>query len=369
MAEVAPHATNSGSPRMIKPPLPPNEPQRLAALQRYRVLDTAREPAYDDLLLIARAICGTPMGAVSLIDSDRQWFTALQGLQGEQTPREESFCGHTIAEPSQLLMVEDARQDIRFHDNPSVVDHPYVRFYAGVPLLSSDGYALGTLCVFDSEPRLLAPDQGEAMWALARQVGRLLEMRLLAADVARFETERRSYEQRLDEYQQQLELANVELLELSRTDPLTGLANRRTLTAALGDVLAQPAGQAPVLIIVDVDHFKQVNDQLGHAEGDRVLVELAVLLQRQLPHDGVVARYGGEEFVILLSATSAEQARTYCEQLRLSVMQTSFGLPITVSIGLAVHRHGEAYGSLLQRADAALYQAKRAGRNCVIEAG
>lgn len=137
---------------MIKPALPTNEAERLAALQRYRILDTPREQAFDDLVTIARAICGTSMGAVSLIDGERQWFKSLQGMDGEQTPREEAFCAHAILRPADLTVVEDALQDARFRGNPSVTDDPFIRFYAGAPLLSSDGYALGTLCVFDTNP-------------------------------------------------------------------------------------------------------------------------------------------------------------------------------------------------------------------------
>ena len=127
---------------MIKPALPANETERIAALQRYRVLDTAREQEFDDLVTIARTICGTPMGAVTLIDRDRQWFKSLQGLDGEQTPCDEAFCAHTILKPEELTVVADARQDQRFSGNPSVLGDPHIRFYAGAPLLSSDGYAL-----------------------------------------------------------------------------------------------------------------------------------------------------------------------------------------------------------------------------------
>src|SRR5690606_41887609 len=105
---------------MIKPPLPANEAERLAALQRYRILDTAREQDFEDLVSIARTLCGTSMGAVTLIDRDRQWFKSLQGLEGEQTARADAFCAHAILQPGQLTVVPDARLDARFCGNPEI---------------------------------------------------------------------------------------------------------------------------------------------------------------------------------------------------------------------------------------------------------
>jgi len=234
---------------MIKPALPANEAERLAALQRYRILDTPREQAFDDLVTIARAICGTSMGAVSLIDDERQWFKSLQGMEGEQTPREEAFCAHAILQPADLTVVEDALQDARFRGNPLVTDDPFIRFYAGAPLLSSDGYALGTLCVFDSHPAQLAGPQAAALQALSRQVSRLLEMRRLRRRIDPHQSEHDWYEARLAEYYVQLEQQNLELSEQTRTDPLTGLPNRRALSAALAEAIARDAGVPPAVAI------------------------------------------------------------------------------------------------------------------------
>ncbi|WP_313169264.1 sensor domain-containing diguanylate cyclase [Stenotrophomonas sp.] len=354
---------------MIKPALPANETERLAALQRYRVLDTAREQEFDDLVTIARTICGTPMGAVTLIDQHRQWFKALQGLDGEQTPRDEAFCAHTILTPQELTVVTDARQDQRFSGNPSVLGDPHIRFYAGAPLLTSEGYALGSLCVFDSVPSQLGTPQAEALRALSRQVSRLLEMRLLRIEIDHHQVEHEWYEARLVEYYQQLEQANLELSEQTRTDPLTGLPNRRALSAALSEAIERAAEVPPAVAIVDIDHFKMVNDIHGHAEGDRVLTELSSVLRSQFAGRGMAARYGGEEFVILMPDTPLQQAELQCEYLRESVGLLPIGLPISISIGLAVHRSGETPGDTLRRADAALYQAKAEGRDRVVVAG
>ncbi len=353
---------------MIKPPKPVNEAARLAALQRYRILDTDREPAFDDLVTIARTLCGTQMGAVTLIDRDRQWFKALQGLEAEQTPRDEAFCAHTILHPLQLTVVEDARQDARFSGNPSVLGEPHIRFYAGAPLLSSDGQSLGSLCVFDSTPRRLNGPQAEALAALSRQVSNLLEMRVLRRQIDHHQAEHDWYEARLAEYYQQLEQTNLELSEQTRTDPLTGLPNRRALAAALSDAIERSAEVTPAVAIVDIDHFKMVNDIHGHDEGDRVLTELANALRSQFAARGMAARIGGEEFVILMPETPLNQAELQCHYLRESVSMLPVGLPITLSIGLAAHRSGDTPQDTLRRADAALYQAKHQGRDRVVVA-
>ncbi|MCD9086345.1 diguanylate cyclase [Stenotrophomonas sp. SY1] len=354
---------------MIKPPMPVNESERVAALQRYRILDTDREQEFDDLVTIARTLCGTRMGAVTLIDRDRQWFKALQGLEGVQTPRDEAFCAHTILKPKELTVVEDARHDPRFSGNPSVLGDPHIRFYAGAPLLSSDGHALGSLCVFDSTPRVLDDLRAEALRALSRQVGKLLEMRVLRREIDHHQSEHDWYEARLAEYYQQLEQMNLELSEQTRTDPLTGLPNRRALAAALSEAVERGGAVMPAVAIVDIDHFKMVNDIHGHGEGDRVLTELAAALRAQFAGRGMAARFGGEEFVILMPETPLAQAELQCQYLRETVAMLPVGLPVTVSIGLAAHRPGETTQQTLQRADAALYQAKHQGRDRVVLSG
>ncbi|WP_305804474.1 sensor domain-containing diguanylate cyclase [Stenotrophomonas sp. YIM B06876] len=351
---------------MIKPSLPGNEAERLAALHRYRILDTAREQEFDDLVTIARTLCGTAMGAVTLIDRDRQWFKSLQGLEGEQTARDDAFCAHAILQPGQLTVVPDARLDARFSANPAVVGDPNIRFYAGAPLLSSDGYALGTLCVFDSVPGVLGMSQADALRALSRQVGRMLEMRLLRRQIDHHQAEHEWYEARLAEYYQQLEQANLELSEQTRTDPLTGLPNRRALAAALSASIDRAGEAPPAVAIVDIDHFKMVNDIHGHSEGDRVLTELADVLRAQFAGRGMAARFGGEEFVILMPDTPLHQAELQCHCLREAVRLLPIGLPISISVGVAVHRRGDSAGQTLHRADLALYEAKRQGRDRVV---
>ena len=152
------------------------ERDRLAALGRYRILDTEPERRFDDLVLLASQICGTPMALITLVDDSRQWFKSRLGIGVSETPRSISFCSRAIEQPD-LFVIPDALEDRRFCDNPLVRGEPYVRFYAGAPLITPDGHALGTLCVADRVPRELTSDQIEALLALKRQVETQLELR------------------------------------------------------------------------------------------------------------------------------------------------------------------------------------------------
>lgn len=348
---------------MQRPPKPENETERLAALRGYEILDTGPESGYDDLVMIASAVCGMPMGSVSLIDADRQWFKARLGIDDPETPRDAAFCAHAILEPETLMVVPDATEDPRFRDNPFVLGEPGIRFYAGAPLLGAEGLPLGTLCVMDRQPRDLQPHQIEALNALSRQVSRLLELRRASKALKLQLQDRAWYEDQLHRYQEALEAQNADLIEQTRTDPLTGLANRRAFSAALAGALE--AGTACCVAIIDIDHFKVVNDVHGHLVGDQVLVEVAAQLRAASGGHGTIARHGGEEFVWLLPATPIAQAELQCHYLCEAVRHASDALPVTISVGLAASTLGESLASLMDRADRALYAAKRNGRNRV----
>ena len=165
---------------MMAAPLPHNEQDRLAALYRFRILDTAAEAEFDDFTQLAAHICGVPTALISLVDSDRQWFKSRVGFDGTGSARDIAFCGHAILE-SDVFEVGDAFMDERFRDNPMVTGSPGIRFYAGAPLVTDHGEAIGTLCVIDTVPRQLSPAQKSALAALGRQVMRQLDLRLLIA--------------------------------------------------------------------------------------------------------------------------------------------------------------------------------------------
>jgi len=192
----------------MQAPPPRNESQRLQKLQCYNVLDTKPEAAYDDLTQLASLICQTPIALISLIDKERQWFKSVAGLHTRETHRDLAFCAHAILS-SATLIVSDALQDPRFADNDLVTGEPHIRFYAGAPLVTPDGFVLGTLCVIDSQPRTLSQQQVIALESLARQVVSQLELRLNLKRLADEIDERNGIEAKLLETQHELSEAQA----------------------------------------------------------------------------------------------------------------------------------------------------------------
>lgn len=167
-----------------------SDEERVKGLRNYNILDTVHEEEYDDITQLAAYICETPIALISLVDEKRQWFKSNRGLSARETPREQSFCAHAINFPANTMIVPDAREDGRFSANPLVTGDPNIVFYAGVPLVDPDGIALGTLCVIDEKTRKLSPEQLKALQGLARQVIKLLTLRItneaLTVSEARF---------------------------------------------------------------------------------------------------------------------------------------------------------------------------------------
>lgn len=142
---------------------------RLAALRRYRILDTEPEQQFDDLTMLASHVCAAPISLITLVDADRQWFKSRRGIDAQEGPRDESLCAHAILEPD-VFHVPDLLEDPRFADNPAAAGPGRARFYAGAPLVLDDGSRVGTLCVIDHRPRLLNDDQLDELRRLARAV-------------------------------------------------------------------------------------------------------------------------------------------------------------------------------------------------------
>lgn len=183
---------------MILPPIIPNENLRAEELYKFDILDTPYEEEYDDIVRLASNICNTSISTITLIESSRQWFKAKVGLEDRETSRDVSFCAHAIASKTDIFEIEDATKTEAFFDNPLVTGNPNIRFYAGVPLVTSNGYKLGTLCVIDTKPKLLTPDQIFALKVLGVQVMKLLELRIAYKQV----------EQKRIVQQQQIEMLN-----------------------------------------------------------------------------------------------------------------------------------------------------------------
>ncbi|MEO6786830.1 MAG: sensor domain-containing diguanylate cyclase [Chthoniobacteraceae bacterium] len=348
----------------MKAAISASEAERLAALRSYHILDTPPEASYDDITMLASEICATPIAAVTLIDADRQWFKSKLGMEVSETPRDVAFCAHTIL-TADLLEVSDAREDERFADNPFVKSDPGVRFYAGAPLITPNGQALGSVCVIDLVRRKLTGSQAASLRALSRQVVVQLELR---RHFSLQEEARRTLEQS----GKQLEAANARLHILSITDDVTGFHNTRVLHQSLDSFLDEKAvpRQPFSLVFFDMDGFKNVVDTHGHLLGAKVLREVAEAVHLQLGEQDRIIRYGGDEFVILLPGQTGEQAMAKTGRIRDAISSTAFlqdegiGLKVTASFGLATFPDSaQDKKQLLLAADQCLFRSKREGRN------
>jgi anti-sigma regulatory factor (Ser/Thr protein kinase) len=275
------------------PVLPENEAARLEALHRYRILDTEPERSFDDLTLLASHICGTPMALISLVDADRQWFKSRIGITVTETARAVSFCAHAINHRD-LFIVPDARHDERFRDNQLVTDTPEIRFYAGAPLVTPDGHALGTLCVLDRVARTLSREQLEALTALCHQAEAQLELRrhVLELEQALEERDRAQAEQAklIDE----LRAAHADVRRLSALMPYCSTC-QFTMT-----VPADPR-EIPKL----TDGVTHVLQEKGWPEADVMAVELAL---QEAVANAIRHGCGGDSTKVLQCAVTCDDA-------------------------------------------------------------
>ncbi len=319
------------------------ESARLAALASYHVLDALPDALFDRFTSLAARLLEAPISLMSVVGADRQWFKSSIGLDARELPLSGSFCAHAILQPNQVMVVENAAEDPRFAGNPLVLGPPYIRFYAGAPILTPDGYALGTLCVIDLKPRSFSTAARQSLSDLAAGIGALLE---LHRDVA--------------------------APRQSDQDRLTGLFSRRHFTNYL-DLNIRKQGSQPScgLICLGLDHFKLVNAVHGFAAGDALLREAARRIKASLRDGDVAARLGGDEFAVLLpgpvdAADAALVAGRLMEALQASFAFNGEILPISVSAGCAIAPNDAADAeTLLRCAHLALDDAKRSGRACL----
>ena len=359
---MLPHlkATGAARPLRVMADTPPSDDacddtERLQALQRYGILDTPMEPAYDELADLAGYICEAPVALISLLDNQRQWFKAARGIALRETPLSESVCRYAIRQ-SGVFIVPDLAQDPRFAHYAIVTQKNPLRFYAGAPLVTPDGFVLGTLCVLDHRPRELSAKVQDLLSALARQVIRLLELKR-AND-------------RQGQMLVELEAARHQMDVLAHTDVLTGLANRRSFTDRLRQewALLQRGHGPACLLMMDLDHFKRVNDVYGHPVGDQALQLFATLCRDVFRAADVLGRWGGEEFVALLPATGLDQAQVVAERVHAALAAHPLpgiepALVLSVSMGLTLFDPLRPLDITLRLLDSALYTAKREGRS------
>ncbi|HEX4871648.1 MAG TPA: sensor domain-containing diguanylate cyclase [Nevskiaceae bacterium] len=326
---------------LLSPPPPhPEELARVRAIEELQLLDRHTDLGFDRVVRLARNVLGTPITAFTVVHGQCLHFRAATGTDLLEAPRDTAFCAYTILGEG-LQEVPDLLADPRFQSNPMVIGEPGLRYYAGIAVRAPDGSPVGALCAIDHNPRQLSADQRTA----------LVDLRNLLEE-------------------------NLALRLLSLRDHLTGLYNRRYFDEVLKREWSRAYRRLLPLsvLILDVDHFKRYNDQYGHVAGDQCLIELSRALAPQTRRaSDLVARYGGEELVLVLPETDLDGAVAVANQIRRAVERLAIphaGSPsgiVTVSVGGAVATSKEDLllgdNALLARADEALYEAKRSGRN------
>ena len=320
---------------MKKPDIPEDDKQRLKTLRSLNILDTPPEERFDRLTRMAKRMFGVPVALVSLVDENRQWFKSCIGLSVSETSRDISFCGHAIL-GKEIFIIPDTLMDDRFADNPLVLNEPYIRFYAGCPLRFADGSKLGTLCIIDKKPRNFDPEDMGALKDLASTAER--------------------------------ELAAT---QLATQDELTRTINRRgfMMLARQSINLCVRKKISASLAFLDLDKFKQINDEFGHAEGDKVLIFFADLVRGVCRKSDIFARLGGDEFVILFVDSSKRTADDIFIRFRQTLdkynRESDRGYDISFSYGVVdfdpdKHMSIEA---LLDDGDSLMYESKKKRNN------
>lgn len=462
------------------------EVARLASVQSYRVLDTFPETDFDQLIELACRLFGVAISTISIMDAHRQWFKARKGLDFCQTSRDDSFCRYPV-ESHQTFVVEDALSDSRFTSNPFVLGSPWIRFYAGVPLINREGHAIGTFCIMDPVPKVLSELENDLLGMLANQALKLLEFRReiikgheLSEQTRRYyelnyqaqeiwkraldavgdgvwdcdltsghyfcgpnwlnmlgyksedlvphvteivnlihEDDKRKVEIHFDDYitgkkpeykvefrircksgdfkwvlsrgmvierghddrptrmiGTHTDVTHSKTLEetiwkQAHFDLLTDTPNRRLFLDRLQQQIhtSQRSTERFALLFIDLDGFKAINDQFGHAVGDQLLVKFAKRMKGLVRKSDTFARFAGDEFAVILTGAPTDEAVFNFATKLVEESQVSFELgtvdaSISASIGVAIYpEHGLSTDELLSCADSAMYSAKGQGKN------
>ncbi len=314
----------------MEPSTPSDDTAQLGDPFAVDLYDDASDERFDRITRLACRALDAPIALVSLIDADRQWFCSSRGIDVDETTSGGAFFASAIAQPGLLMIVEDARLDPRFADDPLVDDEPHVRFYAGAAIRAHDGQRIGTLSVLDPRVRNLDSQDRQVLRDLADLVER--------------------------------EVLHV---SLALSDSLTGLANRRAFLATANRLvpLAARRGEPLTVLCADLDRLKAVNDTLGHSEGDSLLQRAAIAISSAVRTSDTVARIGGDEFAVLLYGADDDAARTVVDNIKLAIatdnLDESHNSKLSISVGLACASAGESVSEIVTRADFAMYQEKR----------
>ncbi len=316
---------------MQAPKIPNNEACRLKTLQSLKILDTLPEERFDRVTRMAKRLFNVSIALVSIVDENRQWFKSSAGLDASETPRDISFCGHTIL-GNETFYIEDASKDPRFADNPLVTEAPNIRFYAGYPIKAADGEKMGTLCIIDDKPKNLAEEDFQTLEDLAA----IIEQELAA-------------------------------IQLATLDELTDISNRRGFVQLAQYVLNMSSRQnIPVcLAYFDLDNFKPINDSYGHTEGDRALKLFSTQMKSTFRNSDIFARIGGDEFVVLLTnaniVSTKKVLERFTQELAASTANEQLPYKIGFTYGLAEFNPDEhdSIEKLLQQADHSMYKNKK----------
>lgn len=349
--------------------------ERTEIVYRYGLHGMAPEPALEELVRLASQICRTPLVTLSLVDERREWMIASHGWRVREVPRAHSLAAYTLRRPrsgavtgDDLVILSDLQSVQEFEHNPHVAGEPHLRFYAGVPLLTPEGVAVGVFAVQDTTPRLLDWHQAATLGALARQAMALLDLHRQVRELENVVNTRVHAEESV-RWQ-------------ASHDALTGLPNRSTFHARVRETIeafrrqdeaegkagrkARRGARAAVLF-VDLDRFKRINDTMGHAYGDMLLREVAARFAGCLRPEDLLARFAGDEFVVLLPQVSSGSHATSVAQMLLRALSRPIVLGaeeihVSASIGIAFFpRDGQDADLLLKHADIAMYQAKVSG--------
>lgn len=319
---------------MKTPKIPADESQRLSELHALKILNTPAEERFDRLTRLAKRLFNVSASVVSLLDAEHQWFKSGDGITASHTTRDISFCGHAILQDD-VMVVEDACEDPRFYDNPLVTGEPHIRFYAGCPLRAPNGAKVGTLCILDSQARVFDADDAHALRDLASMA--------------------------------EAELVNF---QAATSDELTQISNRRGFMT-LGQMLLKECTLRhcfACLAFFDLDKFKEINDNFGHREGDRALMDFADALKISFRQSALFARLGGDEFVVLFIDMDQQQANERLEAFRIELnrymqpLDRRYRLDFSVGMVEFDPAQPQPLTALLNQSDSIMYQHKKARR-------